>query len=168
MSIIQDGAGGGSSTKVDASNRLHVRAISESEASHGTELGDSYNLISGLITLTTADESGVLYFKNKETQDFHVTAIILDLAPSTSGSSTDTTHAKIYKNPTTGTLISVAAAADINSNKNFGSSKTLSNSDVFKGTEGSTITNGSTHIEAILSPNTSKCISSFSVRERFI
>ena len=57
----------------------------------------------------------------------------------------------MYKNPTTGTLISGATDADTSSNRNFGSSNTLT-ADVYKGSGSSTVTDGSVHIESLVSP----------------
>jgi hypothetical protein len=142
----------GNTAKVDKKDRLHTFSITQSDAEAATEEEKSYNINSGLITLTTAGESGVLYFKNDETVNFHINAVVVILGPSTGGSTSDTTHIRIYKNPTTGTLISGASAVDVNSNRDFGSSATLSSSLAYKGAEGNTITDGSVHIESLVSP----------------
>ena len=150
---LEDGTGRGYEQKVDANNDAHVRAITRNDDHASTEDGDSYNINSGLITLTGVVESGILYVKNNETRDFEIDSIEAILGPSTGGATTDTTRVRIYKNPTTGTLISTATAADTNSNRNFGSSKTLA-SDAYKGAEAETITDGSVHIEVLISPGT--------------
>jgi len=150
MATIKDGERG-EVARVDKNNRLAVRSVNTEDDKTATINADSYNINTGLVTLTTAGESGVLYVKNNETRDLFVRTIVAVLGPTTGGSATDTTQVRIYKNPTTGTLISGATAVDINSNRNFGSSKTLT-VDAYKGAEGNTITNGSSHIESLISP----------------
>lgn len=150
MPVIKDGATG-DTAKVDNIRRLHVFAVNKDESLQATADADAYTINSGLITLTTAGESGILYVKNNEDRDLHITGFVAILGPAANGSATDTTHVRIYKNPTTGTLISTATTADVESNRNFGSSKTLT-ADSFKGAEAETITNGTVHIESLISP----------------
>ena len=126
--------------------------ISRTASEQSTQEEGSYNINTGLITLTTAGESGMLYYKHSESDSFDVTGIVVIMGPSTGGSATDTTHVRVYKNPTTGTLISGASAVGINSNRNFSSSETLASSLAYKGATGNTITDGSTHIESLVSP----------------
>lgn len=149
--IIQNGVGDGHTAKVDPSNRLHTRAIVNTEEKHATEHGDSYNINSGVVSLTSAGESGILYFKNNEVRDFHITSIVASFGPSANGVVTDTTLVRVYKNPSAGTLISDATAADINSNRNFSSNQTLT-SNTYKGAEAKTITDGSQHSQELVSP----------------
>ena len=148
---IKDGTGTGNKVKVDANFRAHVDAIERTEEEAATNRGDAYNVNSGLVTITSVDEQGLLYIKNNDERDFRITSIIVILGPSTSGSATDTTRVRIYKNPTTGTLISEATAADTNSNDNFGSSNTFT-ADTYKGDASATVTDGSVHIESLISP----------------
>lgn len=138
--------------RVDKSGRAQVFSVSRSSAEQSVEESGAYNINTGLITLTTAGESGILYFKNNESTDFDIDQVVVILGPSTGGSATDTTRVRIYKNPTTGTLISGASAVDINSNRDFGSSDTLASSLAYKGAEGNTITDGSSHVESLVSP----------------
>lgn len=148
---ITDGTGSGYSVKIDAANRIHGISTSATPGQDATDRADSFNLNSGLVTLTDASEQGVLYLKNNETRNIHILAIIVILGPSTNGVTTDITRIRFIKNPTTGTLISEATAADTNSNRNFGSSLTL-DADVFKGDGSATITNGTVHIDSLVSP----------------
>lgn len=150
---IDDGTGVGYEAKVDSNNRLFVDSVSVSGITNATSsaVADSYNLNTGLITLTTAGESGLMYTKNNEDRDLNISGIVVIMGPSTSGATTDTSRMRMYRNPTTGTLISTALAADTNSNRNFGSSKALT-ADVYKGAEGNTITDGVVHIESLISP----------------
>ena len=148
---IKDGSGTASLARVDSNRRLHTQTVSIDEQGQANKKGNAYNLNTSLVTLTSAAESGVMYVKNNESRDLHVIAIIVILGPSTGGSATDTTRVRFYKNPTTGTLISNATDADINSNRNFKSGNTL-NADVFKGATGNSITDGNVHIESLVSP----------------
>lgn len=142
----------GTTVKVDKNERFHTFAVSRTVSEQATQDSIAYNLNSGLITLTTAGESGIIYFKNNEDTPFDVSSIVVILGPSTGGSATDTTRVRIYKNPTTGTLISDATASDINSNRDFGTSDSLSESLSFKGATGKTITDGLIHIDSLVSP----------------
>jgi len=148
--IIQD-AQFGYTAKVDKSNRLDTRGITKTETANATVEADSYNVNTGLITLTTAGESGVMYMKNNEDRDINIDAIVAIFGPSTGGAATDTNQIRVYRNPTTGTLISGAVDVDDNDNRNFGSSKTLL-ADAYKGATGNTITNGSVVVESLVGP----------------
>ena len=150
MAIIEDGATG-KTAKVNSDNTLAVHSITISEAEHASDLGQSYNVNSGLITLTSAAESGVLYFKSNENVNVHIDSIIIILGPSTGGSATDTTQVRLYSNPTTGTLISGATDADTVENRNIGASSTL-DALAYKGATGNTITDGTILLESLVSP----------------
>lgn len=151
MAIIEDGTGKGFGAKVDGANRLKTRSVTLLNSHQATERADSYIVSSGVVTLVDATEQGILYIKNNETRDLHIYTATIALSPSTGGSAADTTRVRIYKNPTTGTLISEATAADTKSNRNFGSSLTL-NADVFKGDGSATVTNGTVHGETLINP----------------
>ncbi len=151
--IVENGVGNADKMKVDGSNRARTFSVTVPDNEDATKREDSYNINSGLVTLTGVDEQGILYVKNNETRDLVVVSLIIILGPSTSGSSDDTTRVRVYKNPTTGTLISEQTAADTSSNRNFGSSKTLT-ADVYKGDGSATVTDGSVHIETLVSPGT--------------
>ena len=150
MAIIQDSANG-ISAKVYKDNLLGVRAIVFPESAHATDLGNSYNINSGLITLTTAGESGILYYKNNDNRNIHIDSIVAILAPSTGGVVTDTTQVRVYSNPTTGTLISGAVNADTVQNRNLGDPSTL-DALTYKGATGNTITDGTVVVESLVSP----------------
>lgn len=152
MGTIKSGDSG-EVAKVDKTNKLTVLSVQESEIQEATEVGDSYNMNSGLITLTNDSESGILYLKNNEDRDYDVDSIVVILGPSTGGLTTDTTRIRIYKNPTTGTLISDKNTVGlINSNGKF-NSKNLLQADVFSASgNGKTITDGTPHIESLISP----------------
>jgi len=152
MAILQDAATG-KTARINLDNTLATHSISITEAEHASDLGQSYNINSGLVTLTTAGESGILYFKNNEDVNVHIDSLAFILGPSTGGSATDTTRVKVYSNPTTGTLISTALAADIVQNRNVGISTELASTS-YKGAEGNTITNGALLADSLQSPGT--------------
>ena len=152
MAIIEDGASG-RTARVNTDNTLSVHSIAISEAEHATDLGQSYNINTGTITLTTAGVSGVLYFKNNEDINVHIDHIIILLGNTTGGATTDSTTIKVLSNPTTGTVISGATDADMIQNRNVGASSTLA-ADVYKGAEGNTFTDGDEMVGSLLSPGT--------------
>ena len=139
MTIIKDGTGTGKTLRIYNTNRADAHAVTITEAAEATENGDGYNINTGTIGLTSSTESGILYVKNNEDRDLTIDAIAVGVG--LAGTTTDVSTITVVKNPTTGTLISNATAADMNQNRNFGSSKTLT-VDAYKGAEGSTITNG--------------------------
>ncbi len=142
---IRDGSGGGFLAKVDSNQRLHVQSVITTSAFDATDRGASYNVNTGVITLTNAVDTPVLYLKNNETEHFHITAIAVGLGPSTGGSG-NMPQIHIIRNPTTGTIIeSTPTNVDIVSNRNYGSSTTF-DADAYKGATGDTMTNGSVHI----------------------
>lgn len=140
MALIKDGTGSGSGAKVNANNRLYVNAISQTEAESATELGNSYNINSGVVSLTGATNSTVMYLKNNELVDLHVRSIEIGIG---SGAQSDSAIIAIIRNPTLGTIIDNAVVAPINQNRNFGSSKLLT-ADAYTGVDGDTLTDGNT------------------------
>ena len=148
---IKDGSTG-NTARVNKNLQVNTFSVVRTVSEQATQDEESYNINSGLITLTSAAESGMIYYKHNETDSFDVTAIVVIMGPSTGGSTSDTTHVRVYKNPTTGTLISGASAVNVNSNRNFSSSETLASSLAYKGATGNTITDGSIHIESLVNP----------------
>ncbi len=143
MGIEIVGGPANTKAKVNLSQRLTVAATTRSTRKQAVLLADSYNLVSGSITLTSANESGIIYVKNNENRDLLIETASVDLGPSTDGTG-GAPLIKIIRNPTTGTMISTATTVDINSNLNFASSKTLT-VDAYKGAEAETVTDGSDH-----------------------
>ena len=142
---IIDGTGSGNNAKVDKNSQLHTFSVTETEQRAAAEIGDEYNINSGSITLTTnsTTRNTLLYFKNDENQDFVVTAIALGLG--TRSAPTDVANVWVVRNPLTGTTITNATAVDINSNVNFGSSKSLKTTTLaYKGADSDGATSGGT------------------------
>jgi len=152
MSTIEDGSGDSYTAKVDLNKRLHTRSVSLTEHHDSTDLGDSYNINTGVVTLTTANDSAVLYVKNNEEKGLNISAIVVGMGPSTGGSG-GIPKITMVRNPTAGTIVSGATAVDISSNRNFGSSNILS-ADAYKG-DGTamTFTDGTEHIISFQTAN---------------
>jgi hypothetical protein len=143
---ILDGKGTGTRAKVNANNELYTRSMTISEDWQATKIGNSYNINTGIIDLTDAAETPIIYIKNNEETDLHIITGVLGAWTSTGGTGTDGVPKLVYvKNPTAGTIISSPTNVDINSNRNYGSSNTLS-VDAYKGATGDTMTDGTDHI----------------------
>jgi hypothetical protein len=142
---VQDGTGRGYHAKVDANFRLHTQAVTDTAEQAANREGDAYNINTGVITLTNATETPVLYVKNNEVRDLHIRAIAVGVGPTTGGSG-GIPKITVIRNPTAGTIItSTPTDVDINTNRNFGSSNTLT-VDAYKGATGDTMTDGDDHL----------------------
>jgi hypothetical protein len=145
---IIDGTGTGKKVRVDNANRLHTHSVNETLIEYASSQGDSYNINTGTINLTSATESALLYFKNNGNNDIHIASVGYLIGNSTGG--TGDLHTTVTKNPTTGTIISGASNVGINTNKNAGSSRIM-DIDAFKGAEGNTFTDGTDFYYSLLS-----------------
>lgn len=143
MVFVEDGTGNGYSAKVSSSNRVYTFAVTEPEAITALKLGNSYNLNTGLITVSGSTANATMYFKNNESSDFVIEAIAVGMGSGTIGAGTTGMIAvDVLRNPTAGTIISEAVDVASKQNRNFGSSKTLT-ADVYKGDgAGKTFTDG--------------------------
>jgi hypothetical protein len=134
---IDDGTGKGNSLKVDANNRAHTQAVTEEESLHSTELGDAYNINTGLISIT--GNATLLYIKNNEDKDLVIEAIAIGSFEGITHS--DDPYITVKRNITGGDVISDASAVSMNQNRNFGSNKLLT-ADAYKGKVSGTATGG--------------------------
>lgn len=147
MSIqIEDGGGSGRKTNVDKNNRIFVNAVTESLLDHSVLYGDRYNINTGNITLNSTTESALLYIKNNETDDLVITSLIYNIG---SASSNSDILVDVYRNTTSGTIVSGATNVTAVSNMNFGSNKTLT-VDAYAGAQSLTQTGGTISIKSIL------------------
>ena len=64
--IIEDGTGKGFTARVDESNRLEVRAVTEDSTLENAINGDTYVVGTPYLTQTNDSANGVLYFKFEE------------------------------------------------------------------------------------------------------
>lgn len=137
MAYIVDGTGGGYQAQVNSTKRLLTKSVSEPEEVHALEIGDAYNINTGLISIT--GNATLLYIKNNENKDMVIQAIALGSFDGITYS--DDPYITIVRNPTGGDLITDATAVSMNQNRNFGSSNTLS-ANCYKGKVSGTLTGG--------------------------
>ncbi len=117
--MIKDGTGTGFITKVNSLNRLFVDSISTDDAIAANKAGDAYNINSGVINLSDAVDTPVLYLKNTGDPTINISAIAVGIGPTTGGSG-GIPKITIIRNPTVGTIItSTPTNADIVSNRNY-------------------------------------------------
>jgi hypothetical protein len=137
---IEDGTGKGFAVEVSSDNHLQVTARSVGMLQHSAILGESYNLSTPVINLTSANESGIFYVKNNDqTKSLILGRAIITLGVSTGGGTGDAIL-RVYQNPTAGTLVTAGAVITAR-NRNFGSIVPLSAA-ATSGVEGSTVTGG--------------------------
>jgi len=144
--IIEDGTGTGKKVAVTENNRLKTTGVDLTLNQAATEAGDTYNINTDVIGLTSNGESALFYVKNNEDTDMLIDAIIVNFKNfvGTGGQPT----LKIYRNPTNGTLITANSIA-VQSNRNYGSSQTF-NGSIIQGVEGNTFTGQDAIIEVFL------------------
>jgi len=153
MEIIQDGTGRGYTAKVNSENQLNVASISTPAEENASTHGLSYNINTGIITLTNTTKTPVLYIKNNEDLDLVIGSLIYQTGASTGGSGN--ILVEVVRNPTAGTIVSNAVAVEMNINRNFGSSRALS-VNAYKGATGNTLTDGTKAFESILATATQR------------
>ena len=141
MPEIHDGTGKGNVAKVDNDFRLHVNSVNRTQDEQAALLGVAYNMSTGTVTLTSANQSCVAYMKYTGDDPFIIKELLAIPSDSTGG--VGSASVQIKKNPTIGTIISNAVDFTSIQNRDFSSSNSISNdADIYKGVEGDTITNG--------------------------
>lgn len=148
MAILENGQGTPYPATIDEDGRVHAQTTIENYADTHAFLGHRYNINTGDLTLTSANESALLYIKNNDTKDLVIDSFVYIIGASTGGSGN--TEAMLLRNPTAGTIVSDATAVSINVNMNFGSNRTLSNVLAYKGAEGKTLTDGTDALGSIM------------------
>lgn len=139
---IKDGSGKSYVAKVDSNLRLHVDSVSRTQSQQAALAGNAYNISTGLITLTSANESAVFYLGyTGEDGPLIVKEIGVSLSAPTGGSgATIVSIAAGSSNSASGsTIVTNADAVTTNFNRDVGSSKILP-ANVYKGAEGYTLT----------------------------
>lgn len=121
---IEDGTGDGTGLKINKLHEVLTRSVVESEAESATDIGNSYNINSGIVALTGTADSAMLYLKNDEDSVLVIEAIAVGIG-TMSATITDSALVTLIRNPTTGTIISDSNVASAIANRNFGSSNTL-------------------------------------------
>lgn len=137
--IIDDGTGKGYKQAVDERHNAHVFAVTETEIEDSTRQGLAFNINTGVINISSgsATRTGILYVYNDEDDDLIINAAIGWVGERTA-TTTDTPLFYLVRNPTAGTTITNATAADMAGvNSNFGSNNTLKTTTlVYKGADG--------------------------------
>lgn len=133
---LEDGAGTGNKLKISNENRAQVDAVTHTSAQEAAEEGRLFQIGAGIVNLTTATESAVLFLKNDGDNDMEIVNITISSTLSTGATAGDVMLAKLITNPT-----SIVGTPAPFVNNNLGSSKTPEG--VFTaGAEGSTVTGG--------------------------
>lgn len=154
---IRDGAGGTKEAKVTNDNRLATTAISETEADRATALETRYNVNTGTVTLTDANDTTVLYLRNDEDSDLIITALIYNLGNAL-GVLTGDMEIDVIRNPISGDIITNATSVDIVENQNHGSNRSLA-ATAYKGASADAlITGGSVSISTLSSSGTGRIV----------
>ena len=125
--------------EVNSSKRLQTRSVTVSEQQQRSIDGYGFNLNTGTIALTSANESAVMYVKYTGTKTLHVQSVAVGVGKL--GVSSDPVLVKMYRNPTNGTIVTNAVAGVQFENRNFGTATQLT-SDFYKGVKGDTLTGG--------------------------
>jgi len=137
--VIEDGTGKGFKLKITSANRARVESVEQSIEQRQNGSGNSFNIETPIIKLTTANESGVLYLKNTGSEDIVITGFFNLLGNSTGGAGD---FFLFYRfNTDGGTLKSTTANVITPVNKNGGSSETFPGTVLF-GAEGKTVDSG--------------------------
>jgi hypothetical protein len=117
---IQDGTGTKFKVKINSDNRLLSQTISESEFDNSVGRGVAYNINTEFLTITGSSEVPLLYIRSTVDRDLVLNAWFIG-TDADSGTATRLSLMRVYKNPTSGTIIS--SGTDITPvNRNFGSS----------------------------------------------
>jgi len=149
MGVIEDGKGTGTKAGVDNNNLLETHAYTEDYKEYILENnGTAFNINTGLITLTSASISSVLYMENTGEENMIVPKLIYLMGNSTGGSGD--IIISIYKNITAGTIIDGASDVEMLHSRNLGISAPPEGN-IYKGAEGNTGTGGTKIISTIVS-----------------
>jgi len=158
MAIIKGGNNPNNALHVDSTGRAETKSVTLSEQGHEALDGDSYNINTGNLTLTSAAETPVFYLKNdSEGRDIVIPRVFVTFAASTGGSGEIT--GKVIYNPTSGTIIT-AGTANPPANFNASSSKTLAVTSL-TGATGQTVVGGTTPIQFLFPSDSSRHLVSF-------
>jgi hypothetical protein len=137
---IEDGEGTGVTAGVSSEHRMKTTSAAYTALQFRTANGGAYNINVGTMTLTSSQESGIVFFKNTSaTVSLQFDRIHLSVGKSTSGSGD--VIIRYYQNPTAGTLLTYAQPVTGTANRNFGFSKPIP-ATTYKGGDGTTATGG--------------------------
>lgn len=140
---IKDGTSGSKTAQVTNNNRLAVAAVTQTLVELATELGDTYNVATNRVTLTDTAESAIFYLENQEDNDLIIDTIFINTTAST-GTLSGQPTLRIYRNPSSGTIVTPTPTNAVITNRNYGSNKALV-ANAYEGLQGETLT-GQTNI----------------------
>jgi len=133
--LVIKGGGSGNTAAVDNLNRLNTFSVTQAQQVHSSTTGNAFFISTGIINLTTANKSEVVFIANDDTVGWVVDEIASTFGASTGGAGDFASTATI--GPSTITSSSAIPAVNLN----LGSPKTLSGR-FLAGSEGSTPTGG--------------------------
>lgn len=138
---LKDGTGDGYQARVTPNHQLRMVGVELTEVQDATSKGNSYNINTGRVSLTSTTASGVLYISSDESPVNGESALIIDaiaIGIDSLGTTSGMAEIKIIRNPSS---VSFSTVTDMNVNRNYGSSNTL-DSLFYKGGEAETVTGG--------------------------
>ena len=97
--FIKDGVGKGFSAQVNKDHQLITRATAINQHTKSNIDGNYFEATTGLLELTDAAETGVIYVKNSESTTIVIDKVFFDIWASTGGDTNGGTL-RYYKNPT--------------------------------------------------------------------
>lgn len=120
---IEDGTGKGYQTKVDQTNRLEVRAVTEDSRLEGAFNGDTFVIGTPFLTQTGATANGLIYFKFNEDVSLFAKSFSSQARYTTGGAFQNyliNVYRGVNESSLTGTWLDVTPL-----NANFGSNNSL-------------------------------------------
>jgi len=144
----------GNTVDVTDKNQLKVSSVSEAQSVDAAITGDSFLIVTPIITLTSANKSSLLWISNLDSLQWVISRTSFSFTASTDG--IGEIVGEVLKNPTTGTLIDSGIVTQAE-NLNFGSPKVLA-SDIRTGVEGQTLTNGAQASQLLIPKDSSRTI----------
>lgn len=156
--IIENGADGPKiAQKIDNTNRGLTRSVTNNALEEAVINGDSYTITTGEVTLTSANESAILFYKNQEDSTVILTRTLFIAGASTGGSGTYSFTTRIGPS-----AMASGTGNDLDQiNLNFGSSKELTVTDSEKGQEAATVTGGSNSIPVKFATDSTNAVTTF-------
>lgn len=133
---IEDGAGTGNRAKVGNDNRIYTQSLTQDTFGDKVINGYAYNVNTEFLTITTDAEHALLYVKNNELNTLTLDAWFIATDLGTNGASLGL--ARVYYNPTGGTIIS--GGTEVNLVNRLGGSSRLADLTCLSGGEGFTAT----------------------------
>ena len=149
---INDGTGQGWNAKVDATNRLTVRSVTEEGRVEGAANGDTYILGAPFLTQTGATENGLYYFQLDEDDAYYATTFSSQARFTTGGTFQNyllNVYLGVQPSALTGTWVDIDPL-----NTNFGSSNQLAGTFKYGSPGGATGFTGSPDIQIGFPVNT--------------